>query len=49
MRLGAGQEVLEVRRFFAMSFLEVCDGGRVWYVEVGCICFPRLLVLNEIS
>ena len=48
-RLGAGQEVLEVRRFPGMSFLKVCDGERVWYDEVGCVRFLRLLVLNEIG
>ena len=49
VRLGAGQEVLEVRRFLEMSFLEVCDGGRVWFDEVGYVRFLRLLVLNEIG
>ena len=48
-RLGVGQEALEVRWFLKMSFPEVCDGGRVWYDEVGCVCFPRLLALNEIG
>ena len=43
------QEVFEVRRFLEMSFLEAGDGGRVWYDEVGGVCFPRLLVLNEIG
>ena len=28
-RLGVEQEAFEVRRFLEMSFLEVCDGGRV--------------------
>ena len=49
VRLGVGQEVLEVRRFLEMSFPKVCDGGRVWYDEVGCVRFQRLLVLNEIG
>ena len=48
-RLGAGQEVLEVRRFLSMSFLKGCGGGRVGYDGVGCVRFQRLLVLNEIG
>ena len=48
-KLGVGQEALEVGQFLEMSFLEVRDGGRVWYNEVGCIRFQRLLVLNEIG
>ena len=48
-KLGVGQEALEVRRFLKMSFLEVRDGGRVWYDEVGCVRFQRLLVLNKIG
>jgi hypothetical protein len=49
VRLGAGQEALEVRRFLSMSFLEGCDEGRVGYDEVGGVCFLRWLVLNEIG
>ena len=48
-RLGVGQEALEVRRFLEMSFPEVCDGGRVWYDEVGYVRFQRLLAQNEIG
>ena len=49
VRLEVGREALEARRFLEMSFLKVCDGGRVWYGEVGCVRFQRLLVLNEIG
>ena len=49
MRLGVEQEVFEVRQFLETSFLEAGDEGRVWYDEVGCVRFPRLLVLNEIG
>ena len=48
-RLEAGQEALKVKQFLGMSFLEGCDGGRVWYNEVGGVRFLRLLVLNEIG
>ena len=49
MRLGVGQEALEVRWFLGINSLEVYGGGRVWYDEVGCVRFLRLLVLNEIG
>jgi hypothetical protein len=49
VRPEVGQEALEVRQFLEMSFLEVGDGGRVWYDRVGGVRFQRWLVLNEIG